>query len=120
RAGDLAVEILAGEHRDHALGVTGGRHVDPELRPGDVAAHEVGVQHVREGDVIGVPAPSGEETRVLLAEHRLADVPTRGRVCEGVAHASPLAVSSPIASAPGCGRRTLTSRSGRLDRVAGA
>ena len=63
------------------------RHVDPDLRPGDVAAHEVGVQHAREGDVVGVATASGEQAGVFLAEHRLADVPAGRRVCDGVAHA---------------------------------
>ena len=48
---------------------------------------------------VGAERPLGQDAAVL-----------RERVGDGVA------VSSRVSSAPGCGRRTLTSRSGRLDR----
>ena len=69
---------------------TASRAADTSTRnfaAGDVAAHEVGVQQAREGDVVVVATATGEETGVFLAEHRLTDVPACGRVCDGVAHA---------------------------------
>ncbi len=71
---DLVVEVVGGEHRHDALGLAGGRHVEVrDLRPGEVAAQEVRVQHVGEDDVVRVVAPARQQAGVLLAGDGLTD-----------------------------------------------
>ena len=64
--GGHAVEVGGGEHRPHpGHGQRLGDVDAPDPGVRERAAHEGGVQHAGQGDVVDVAAPAGEDARVL-------------------------------------------------------
>ena len=71
---DVAVEVGAGEHRDHAGQLPGGGDVEGRDRPaGDVAAHERHMEHAGHDDVVDVRAVPGDQPGILAPLHALTD-----------------------------------------------
>ena len=71
---DVAVEVGAGEHGDHAGQFPGRGGVEGRDRPaGDVAAHEGHVEHPRHHDVVHVRAVPGDQPGILAPLHALPD-----------------------------------------------
>ena len=71
---DVAVEVGAGEHGDHAGQLPGGGDVEGRDRPaGDVAAHERHVEHAWHDDVVDVRAVPGDQPGILAPLHALPD-----------------------------------------------
>ena len=94
----VALEVLAGDHGEHARDLEGLRRVDRLDRGVGVrAADDVEPEHARQDDVLDVLALAADEPRVFLALDRMAHAPDfRGglRLQLGGHQATPSVVSA--------------------------
>ena len=82
---DVRVEVLGREHRAHTGQREGRGGVDAvDLRVGEGAAHEAGVQHAGPGDVVDEGAAAGEKAVVFDARDAGARVSGRNRVSHAI------------------------------------
>ena len=66
--------VVAGEDREHARRGERCCLVDGrDMRMGVGRAHDHGMRHLRQADIVGKAASAGEETKILLAPHRLTN-----------------------------------------------
>jgi hypothetical protein len=79
----VLLEILAGDHREHALDGHRLRGVDlHDLRVRVRAPHDVEIEHPRQLDVVDVGAPAADEARIFLAPDRMPHASDFGRGLE--------------------------------------
>ena len=80
----IRVEVLGDEHRLDARQGQGFGHVDgDDPAPGDVAAHEAGVEHARSYDVVDEGAAPPQESFVLHPVHPAPGVAGEARLRAG-------------------------------------
>ena len=94
----IIAEVGRGVDRRHAFAPARRRGVDPQdARVGVRAAHERGVQHPRQLDVVDEQRLAGEQTAVLVPRYPLADIPRH--------HPSPFPVEHVLVAGPAVDHR---------------